>query len=207
MSSVDSFWDASPLLLWNRVLVDVDVVSESVQRVVEDQGGVHKAAGVDQSTLLHNSHLLDVEKEAPIEDLEGQSTFASEDQNFFVGNLVGQAHVGWDPLGLFAVCDVLPNVPLDVVNLNDVNNLLLVNSAAEREKVLVLKAAKGDAGPWYVEGSYDLPFIFLGIVFFAVAVYLVVDKSPHHKDEVVDRADRMISMGVEHRGFFLKLSE
>jgi hypothetical protein len=68
--------------------VDIDVVSKSVKRMVEHKRCVHKAAGVNESALLNDGHLLNVKQEASIEDLEGQSRFASEDQDLLIRDLV-----------------------------------------------------------------------------------------------------------------------
>ena len=86
--SGERFWDAGPFLLRNVVLVDVNVVSEGEQITTEHQRSVHERARVHKLTFLLDFHFLDVEYEAPIENLLSQSALSSEDDDFIVSDLV-----------------------------------------------------------------------------------------------------------------------
>jgi hypothetical protein len=125
--------NAAPSLLRNVVSVDVDVVSICIEGVVEHKGSVHERAWVHQGSSFLDLHSLEVEDEDSIEDLEGQSALSSEDHDFLVSDLVGVAHVGWDPLSFVDVArlNLLPGIFLDVINFDSIDNTLLVNSATE----------------------------------------------------------------------------
>lgn len=71
------------------VLVDVDIVSESVEVAAKHERCVHERAWVNELAFLLDFHLLDVQDEAAIENEEGQRTLTSKDEDFVIGNLVG----------------------------------------------------------------------------------------------------------------------
>jgi hypothetical protein len=100
MLSNDGLWDARPFLLGDRVLMDVDIVTISVQAVVEHKRSVHERARIDKTTSLMNYHLLNVEYEATVEDLESDGTLSSEDDDFLISDLISKTHISRNPLGL-----------------------------------------------------------------------------------------------------------
>ena len=53
--------------------MDIDVIAISIDAAVEDERRVHEAAWVNQLALFSDLHFLDVEYEASVEDLLGQS--------------------------------------------------------------------------------------------------------------------------------------
>lgn len=76
------------------------------------------------------------------------STLASENEDLVVGDLVGQTHVPWNPLGLVqsrrgALVYLLPHVLGDVVALDRVDYVLLVNPAPKCKYEVVLEGAEG----------------------------------------------------------------
>lgn len=87
-SSRERFWDASPFLLRNVVLVDVDIVSKGVEITSENKRSVHEWAGINKLTFLFDFHFLDIEYEASIENLLSQSTLTSKNDDLIVGDLV-----------------------------------------------------------------------------------------------------------------------
>jgi len=122
--------------------MDVNIITEGIERATEDEGRVHKAAGVNQLSAFLDLHLLDVHDEATVEDLLSQSTLTSKDDDLVVRDLVGQTHVAGDPLALVeagSALNLLPDVLRDVVALYGVYDILLVDSSSERENVVVLE--------------------------------------------------------------------
>ena len=101
-----------PFLLGDAVLVHVDVIAVGIEAAVEDERRVHEAARINQTASLTNLHLLHIEDEAAIEDVESKCTFPSEEQDLVVGDLVGQAHVAGHPVRLVDLGsgNFLPNV-------------------------------------------------------------------------------------------------
>ena len=51
--------------------MNIDIVTEGVHVSTEHQGGIHERTWVYKFALFPNFHLLDVEYEASIENLEG----------------------------------------------------------------------------------------------------------------------------------------
>ena len=66
----------------------VDVVTIGVETVVEDKWRVHERTRIHETASLVDLHALHVKDEDSVEDLEGQSTLASEDHDFFLSDLV-----------------------------------------------------------------------------------------------------------------------
>ena len=178
----------------------VDVVSIGVKVGVEDQGRVHERTGVDQAAPLTNLHLLHIEDEAPVEDVEGRRALATEEDDLVVSDLVRKAHVRGHPVGLvaFGSANFLPHISGDVVNFDCVNDALLVDSSSEGEDVVVLKDAKGGSSTRNSHIGDELPLILLGIVNLTVAVHLVADKGANDIDKVLNGANRMIRVGIVH---------
>ena len=178
----------------------VDVVSVCIETPIEDQRSVHETAWVDETATFSDRHLLHVKHEAAVEDLESQGRLASEDHDFVLCDLVGQAHVGRHPLGLIhqRCRDLLPHVARDVVALDGVHDLLLVNTAAERKHVVVLEGAERDTRARHPHLVNDLPRVLLGVVLLALPVDLVVDEGTNDVDETLNGAHTVVSVGVVH---------
>ena len=90
----------------------VDVIAVGVQVVVEHERRVHEGAGVNKTTPLLDFHLLDVEYETAVEDMESNSALPTKKNNLVVSDLVCQSHVRWHPIRLvyFRTCNLLPHV-------------------------------------------------------------------------------------------------
>ena len=73
--------------------------------------------------------------------MESECTFASEEQDLVVSDLMSKAHVAWHPVGLVDLRggDFLPDIARDVINFYCVYNSLLIDSSTECEDVIVLK--------------------------------------------------------------------
>lgn len=201
--------DHRPLLLGDVVLMDVDVVAVGVEALVENKRRVHKRTWINKASTFANFHFLNIEDETTVEDMEGCSAFATEQNDFVVSNLVRQAHVGGHPLRLvhLGCADLLPHVARDVVALNGVNDPLLVNSATESEDVVVFEDTQRSAGARHAHISDQLPFVLLRVVYFAVAVDLVAYEGADDVDEVLDGAYRMICVRVVHVAHLVKDSK
>ena len=144
--SRESLWNASPLLLSNLVLVNVNVITKSIEVTSKHQGCIHKRAWIDKLTFLFDFHLLEIEYETSIEDLESQSALATEDKNFIVGDLIRQAHVSWNPLRLINLrsLDLLPNILGDIIALDSVNDIFLVDSTSKCKQKVVFESAESN---------------------------------------------------------------
>lgn len=148
-SSGKSFWNAAPFLFSNVILVDVNIISKSIQVAAEHQRGVHEGAGIHKFSPLSNLHFLDVEYETSIEDLLSDSTFSAKDHDFIVCNLVGKTHVSRDPMrlvdlkrsGATATCsyNFLPDIFGNIIAFNGINNILLINPTTKCENEVVLE--------------------------------------------------------------------
>ena len=122
----------------------VDVVTVRVQATIENEWSVHERAGINKTSVLAHAHLFYVEDIAPIENLEEDGGFTSEDHDFLVGDLVRQTHVRWHPacfVNSHSTSNLLPYVSLDVVHFNSVHDAFLVNTPSESKHVVVLKGA------------------------------------------------------------------
>ena len=80
--------------------MNVDVIAISIKTAIEDQRRVHEAARINQATSLTNLHFFHIEDKAAIEDVESECTFASEEQDLVVRDLMSKAHVARHPVGL-----------------------------------------------------------------------------------------------------------
>jgi hypothetical protein len=176
--------------------VDIDVISVGVETLVEDEGRVHEGTGVHETALLCECHLLNVKDETPIEDLEGQCALTAEYHYLFVSDLVGDTHVGWNPLLLVNCWQLSPNVSLNVITLHSVHDSLLVNSPSKGEDVLILEGAESNSRSRNVEWGNILPLIFQSIISFTVSVDLVVHKGSHNIDESLDGAQWVVCSGI-----------
>ena len=178
----------------------VDVIAVSVQVVVEHEWRVHERAGVNKTSPLLDFHLLDVEYEAAVEDMESHCALPTKKNDLIVSDLVRKPHVRRHPVGLVHLWagDLLPQVPRNVVDLDGVNDPLLVDSASESEDVVVLESAERHASSWHSHLGDDLPLVLLGVVDLAVAIDLVSHKGPNDVDEVLDGADRVVCVREDH---------
>lgn len=206
LSSKNSLGNAWPLLFWDGILVDVDVVSIGVEVVVEHEWGVHEWARVHEGASLIDLHLLNVKDEHSVEDLESQSTFTSKDHDLLVCDLVSQTHIGWNPFGLVTQGwrNFLPRVSLNVVYFNYINDSLLINSTSKCKEILILETAEGNTRPRDIQRSNQLPFVFLAVVSFRVAVNSVVNEWPNNVDEWLNGTKWVISMRIEHVWFLFE---
>mgnify|MGYP007112324709 CR=1 FL=1 len=175
-------------MLSDVIFVDVDVISKGVEIASEHQGGVHERARVHEFAFFSHLHLLDVEYEAPVEDLRSQSTLSSENHDFVVSDLVSKTHVSLDPVGLVHLrsSDLLPNVFGDAIALNGVNNVLLINSSSESKDKFILESTQGNTRSCDSETVNLLPFILLNVVHFTESVDLAVNKGSDNVNESFD---------------------
>jgi hypothetical protein len=120
-------------LLGDVVSVDKVVIAIGVEMMVKDEGSVHEGTGVHKTASLLDNHALKVKDENSIENLECEGTLPSKNHDLFVSYLIGITHVGRDPVSLIAILlfNELPSVALDIVDLNDINNALLIDSPTE----------------------------------------------------------------------------
>ena len=100
--SNNRFWDARPSLLRDMILVDIDIVSVSIQGMIEYQRCVHKGARIDHGAALFDNHAFKVKDKDSIEDLERKSTLSSEYHDLLICDLISIRHVSRDPLRLIA---------------------------------------------------------------------------------------------------------
>lgn len=91
----------------------------------------------------------------------------------------------------------MPGVLLDVIDLNHVDDAFLIDTPSEGEEVLVFEAAKRRSRPGDAHGSDLLPLVLLRVVPLTEGVHLVVVEGACHVDKGLDRADGVISVGVE----------
>lgn len=119
----------------------VRIVSICVETSVENQRSVHERARVDKTATLTNLHFFNIKNEATIENLESHRAFASKYHNFIVSNLICKTHVRWNPLRFIYnwSWNLLPYISGNVVTFNSVDNLLLVNTTAKRENIVVFE--------------------------------------------------------------------
>jgi len=73
------FGDANPLLFGDLVLVDVNIVSKSIEISAKHERRVHERTWINELAFLLDLHLLDVQDEAAVEDKERQCALTSED--------------------------------------------------------------------------------------------------------------------------------
>lgn len=102
--------------------------------------------------MFTHAHLLDVEHITSVEDLEEDGRFSTEDHDLLVGDLVGQAHVGGNPGGLvdaWVAGNLLPNITLDIVDFDRVNDTFLVDSSSESKHIVVLEGTETNARTWH----------------------------------------------------------
>ncbi len=131
--------------------MDVDIISVGVETLVEHERGVHEGAGVHQTALLREGHLLNVKHETTVEYLKSQGTLTTEHHDLLIGNLVSHTHIGGDPFLLVNSWQLSPYVSLDVVTLNGVHDSLLVYSPSKGENVLILECTQSHSRPWHIQ--------------------------------------------------------
>ena len=180
--------------------MDVDVISVGVEGVVEHEGCVHEATRIYKTSPLTNLHFLDIEDKTAVENVESEGALASKEQDLVVGDLVGQAHVGGHPARLvnLGCADLLPHVARDVVHFYRVHDSFLVNSSAKGENVVVFEDSEGSASARHAHISNELPLVLDGVIDLAVAVHLVAHERTNHVDEVLNRADGVVSVRIVH---------
>lgn len=186
--------------------MDVDVVSKRIQIAAENERGVHKRAWVHQFSLLTDLHLLYVEDEAAIEDLEGERALSAEYEDLVVGNLVSETHVARNPVRFVTVgsLNFLPHVLRDIVALDSVDDLFLVNSSSKGKYEVVLEAAESDTRSCHSQAVDLLPLVFSNVVNLAVAVNKAVDECSDDVDEAFERAKRVVRVRINHTGLLIK---
>ena len=131
-------------MLRDVVAVHIDIITVSVEVVVEDERRVHKRTGVNKTSPFLDFHLFNVEDKTSVEDLESDRALPAEQNDFVVCDLIGQTHIRWHPFRLIylRILDFLPNISRNVIHFNCVDNSLLVDSASERKDVIVLEGTK-----------------------------------------------------------------
>ena len=176
--------------------MNINVIAISVEAAIEHKWCVHEAARINQTTSLTNLHFLHIEDKAAIEDMEGECTFTSEEQDLVVSDLMGKAHVARHPVGLVDLrgCDFLPDIARDVINFYCVNNSLLIHSSTKCEDVIVLKDTQGSSSARDTHIGNEFPLILLRIVHFTVSVDLVADKRANDVNEVLNGANNRINV-------------
>ena len=134
-------------MLRDVVLVHVDVISVGIEVVVEHERGVHETARVHKASPFAKFHLLDIEDKASVENVERCGALASEKKNLVVGDLMGEAHVRWNPTRLVDLgsANLLPDVARDVIDFDRVDDALLVDTPAKRKNVVIFEDAEGSA--------------------------------------------------------------
>lgn len=187
LASGELLWNAAPFLLSDVILVNVDVIAKRVQVAAEDKRRVHEAARVHEFAFLADLHLLDVQHEHAAEDLESDGALATKDQDLVVSDLVCEAHVARDPLGLVAIglSDLLPDVLGDVIALDRVHNLTLIDSTAKCEDEIVLEAAQCYARTGDSETVNLLPLVLSDVVDLTEAINLTVDEGAYDVNEAL----------------------
>jgi len=180
--------------------VHENIVSVGVKTFVEHEGCVHEWAWVNKTSPLFDYHLLYIENETTIKNLESLSAFSSKDQNFIVSDLVRQSHVGRNPLGLVNHTgrNFLPDIPWNVITFNSVNKIFLGNTATEGEHIVVLERTQADSGTGNSHLVDDLPLVLLSVILLTLTVDFVINKSSHDIDEALDWTHWMVCMRVVH---------
>jgi hypothetical protein len=89
-----------------------------------------------------NYHLLDIKNEAAIEDLECDCTLTSKYDDFFVGDLISKTHICRNPFSLVykRSRNLLPDISLNVIDLNYIYDSLLIYSSSESKDILILES-------------------------------------------------------------------
>ena len=64
------FGNNRPTLLRNIILVNINIISISIQTAIKDKRRIHKRARIDQTALFSNLHLFNVKNKTSIKNLE-----------------------------------------------------------------------------------------------------------------------------------------
>ena len=78
--------------------MDVNVVSKGIQIAAENKRSIHERAWVHQLALFTDLHLLHIEDEAAIKDLEGERALSAKYEDLVICDLVGETHVTGNPV-------------------------------------------------------------------------------------------------------------
>jgi hypothetical protein len=126
------------------ILVDVDIISVSIQGMVEYQRCIHKRARVHHGATFFDHHAFKVKDEDSIKDLERKCALSSKYHDLLICHLKSIRHVSWNPLSLITTTswNFLPRVLFNIIDFNGVYNPLLIDSSSKREKVLILEATQ-----------------------------------------------------------------
>lgn len=113
--------------------MNINIISVSIQGMVENQRCVHERARVHHGSAFFDDHAFKVEDKDSIEDLERKSTLSSEYHDLLICDLIGIRHVSWDPLSLIAAPsrNFLPRVLFNIIYFNGIDNSLLIDSSSE----------------------------------------------------------------------------
>ena len=124
--------------------MDIDIVSVSIQGMIEYQRCVHKGARIDHGAAFFDNHAFKVKDKDSIEDLERKSTLSSEYHDLLICDLISIRHVSRDPLRLIATAsrNFLPRVLFNIIDYIGFDNSLLIDSSSKREEVLILEATQ-----------------------------------------------------------------
>jgi hypothetical protein len=160
----------------------VRIISIGVETSVENQGSVHERARVDKTATLTNLHFFNIKDEATIENLESHSAFASKYHNFVVGDLICKTHVRRNPLRLIynRSWNLLPNISRNVVAFDSVDNLLLINTTAKGENIVVFECTETHTSSRNSHRINLFPLVLLSIILLAIAIDRIIDVSAYN---------------------------
>ena len=65
-------------MLWDVVLMHIDVITISIEARVEYQRCIHERTRIHEAASLTKLHLLNIEHEASVEDMEGGGTLSTK---------------------------------------------------------------------------------------------------------------------------------
>jgi hypothetical protein len=99
-------------VLGDIVAVDINIVSVSVEIVVEDKGRIHEGTRVNKTSSFLYFHLFNVEDKTSVEYLESDRALSSKQNDLIVCNLISQTHIGWHPIHFvdLQVFNLLPHI-------------------------------------------------------------------------------------------------
>ena len=83
----------------------------------------------------------------------------------------------------------MPDITLDIIALDGVDNALLVYSTSKCKHIVILEGTERDTSSGDSHISEDLPLVLLTVVLLTVAEDLVVDEGSNHVQEALDSTD------------------
>lgn len=209
IGSNKGFRNAWPFLFRYRILVNVNIISKSIQALIKNERSVHEWARIDKTTFLIDDHSLYIKDEASIEYLERQSWLTSKYHDLLICDLIGDTHISRDPLRLVNLLrrNLLPHISLDVIHLNSVYNPFLINSTPKRKDILIFERTQSNPRPGYIHRSYILPLIFQSVISLTRPINLVIEESTYNIDETFYSTEGVIRPGETTGRFLLEETE